>query len=70
MQCAFVTVNRRMLNFLSPIPAAIFQYTAHTTLTALTPTLVKLFASNIGALDSREEEQIVGLCIINIIPMK
>lgn len=42
-----------MLNFTPPIPAAIFQYTARTTLTALTPTLVKLFALNIGALDSR-----------------
>lgn len=36
MQCAFVTVNRRMLNFFPPIPAAIFQYSAHTTLPALT----------------------------------
>lgn len=45
MQCAFLTVNRRMLNYLSPTPAAIFQYSAR--LTALMPTLVKLFAEDI-----------------------
>lgn len=41
MRCAFVSVNRHMLNFLFLFPCCYFHYTS---LTALTPTFVKLFA--------------------------